>query len=165
MLTIIVGIDPGSRITGYGVVQCDKSRITFVASGVIKSSMKEDKAQRLIRIKNELDRVLKTYNPDYVAIEKIFVAKNPKSSLALGEARGVILISAAQFGVPIYEYSPKEIKRSVVGKGSAHKDQVAVMLGKLLVIDHETETRDETDALAVAFCHALRETGALGRLL
>lgn len=164
-MTVILGIDPGSRITGYGVVRCDKSRITFIASGIIRPSVKKDKAKRLIKIKNELDRVLETYNPDYVAVEKIFVAKNPKSSLALGEARGVVLISAAQFGAPIYEYSPKEIKRSVVGKGSAHKDQVAVMIGKLLVIDHEAESRDETDALAVAFCHALRETGVLERLL
>ena len=91
------------------------------------------------------------------------MAKNPKSTLALGEVRGVILLSAAQIGVPVYEYSAREVKGSVVGVGSAHKSQVAAMIGRLLGLSHEGETEDETDALAVAFCHVLKSTGPLWR--
>ncbi len=164
-MNVIMGIDPGSRITGYGVVRCEKSRIIYVASGIIRPSSGGTRAGRLMEIKKGLDRVMELHRPDYVAVEKIFVAKNPKSSLALGEARGAALISAARAEVPIFEYSPREVKMSVVGKGSAHKEQVALMITKLLTVDHQVETRDETDALAVAFCHALRRTGTMGRLI
>ena len=100
-----------------------------------------------------------------MAVEKVFVAKNPKSALTLGEARGVILLAAAEAGIEVFEYSAREVKGSVVGAGGAHKSQVAAMVGKLLGMKRDPETEDETDALAVAFCHCLRGTGIAGRML
>jgi crossover junction endodeoxyribonuclease RuvC len=102
--------------------------------------------------------VIASYRPDSVAVEEIFMARNPKSTMTLGEARGVVILAAAEAGVPVYEYSPREIKCSVVGSGAAHKSQVAFMIGKLLGLTRQPETADESDALAVAFCHALRMT-------
>ncbi len=163
-MAITVGIDPGSRITGYGVVEYDRKGVVYTASGIIKVKSGDPRALRLVGIKRELDAVLKRYKPSSVAVEDLFIAKNPRSSLALGEARGVILLSAAEAGIPVFEYSPREVKSSVTGRGSASKDQVASLVLKLLKSDVTPSSQDETDALAVAFCHALRDSGIMGRL-
>lgn len=163
-MAFVVGIDPGSRITGYGVVERRGRNIVYIGSGIIRAGGSKPRHERLLRIKEKLDEVLKSFNPVSMAVEKIFMAKNPKSTLVLGEVRGVILLSAAEIGIPVYEYTPREVKSSVVGVGAAHKSQVAAMISRLLKLDHEPETADETDALAVAFCHVLRESGIAGRL-
>lgn len=163
-MSVTIGIDPGSRITGYGVVEARGSNLAYIASGIIKPASGSTKSGRLLYIKSKLDGVLARYSPDSLAVEDVFVAKNPKSALALGEIRGVVLLAAAEAGVEVYEYSAREVKRSVVGTGAAHKSQVSAMIGKLLGMKDVPSTEDETDALAVAFCHGLRKTGVSGRL-
>ena len=160
-MSLIVGIDPGSRITGYGVIERRGSRISYVDSGIIRCGSRDDRPERLHKIKMALDDVLGRHHPDSLAVEAIFFSKNPKSTLTLGEVRGVVILAAAEAGIPVFEYSPREVKSSVVGKGAAHKGQVAAMIGRLLEFDREPETEDETDALAVAFCQGLRESGMM----
>jgi crossover junction endodeoxyribonuclease RuvC len=160
-VSLIVGIDPGSRVTGYGVVERRGGRISYIDSGIIRCGPRDDRAERLRKIKAALDDVLERHHPDSLAVEEIFVSRNPKSTLKLGEVRGVVILAAAEAGIPVFEYSPREVKSSVTGKGAAHKGQVAAMIGRLLEFDREPETEDETDALAVAFCHGLRESGAM----
>lgn len=160
-MSLIVGIDPGSRITGYGVIERRRSHISYVDSGIIRCGSRDERPERLRKIKMALDSVLERHHPDSLAVEKIFVSKNPRSTLTLGEVRGVVILAAAEAGISVFEYSPREVKNSVVGKGSAQKGQVAAMIGRLLEFDREPETDDETDALAVAFCHSLRESGAM----
>ena len=136
-VALIIGIDPGSRKTGYGLVEQNGSRINYVHSGVIKVRGGTPKPERLLTIKKHLDGVLRKYRPSAFAVEEIFVSKNIRSILVLGEARGVIILAAAEAGIPVFEYSAREIKRSVVGAGAAHKSQVASMIRRLLAIDHE----------------------------
>ena len=157
-MSLVLGIDPGSRITGFGVVERHGVDIVYVGSGVIRVGRTAPRPERLKTIKERIDGVLAEYHPDEVAVEEIFMARNPRSTMILGEARGVIILAAAEAGLPVYEYSPREVKCSVTGSGAAHKSQVAFMIGKHLVLAHRLETEDESDALAVAFCHALRMT-------
>lgn len=157
--SLTIGIDPGSRITGYGLVERRGRDIVFVGSGIIRAGNSAPIAARLLTIKQGLDAVIGQYRPASLAVEDVFMAKNPKSTLTLGEVRGVVFLAAAEAGIPVFEYSPREVKRSIVGAGAAHKSQVASMVGRLMRLDHEPATEDETDALAVAFCHAVRESG------
>jgi len=164
-MSLTLGIDPGSYCTGYGLARSESGRNIYVDSGIIKVGKKKERAQRLKEIKDQIDRVLEIHDPDDVAIEGIFISKNPKSAFALGEARGVILLAAAQAEKNIFEYSPREVKRSVAGSGNAHKSQVAAMIIKLLNLEHKPETSDETDALAIAFCHLVRRSSRLKGLI
>ncbi len=159
-MPLIIGIDPGSRITGYGLVELRGRDIVFVGSGIIRTGDSAAIGDRLLAIKRALDEVIGRYRPSALAVEEIFMAKNPKSTLILGEARGVALLAAAEAGIPVHEYSSREVKSSVTGAGGAHKSQVAAMVGRLMRLDHEPATEDETDALAVAFCHAARSGDA-----
>jgi crossover junction endodeoxyribonuclease RuvC len=164
-LSLTIGIDPGSRITGYGLVERRGRDIVYVGSGIIKAGSTGPIERRLLTIKRELNGVIERYHPAAVAVEQIFMAKNPKSILTLGEARGVVLLAAAEADIPVFEYTPREVKGSITGTGAAHKSQVAAMVGRLMRLDHEPETEDETDALAVAFCHAVRAPLIRGRLV
>ena len=163
-MSLTIGIDPGSRITGYGLVERRGAEIVYIGSGIIKTAAAGPIERRLLTIKRELDGVIARYHPAAVAVEEIFMAKNPKSTLTLGEARGVVLLAAAEAGLSVFEYTPREVKSSVTGAGGAHKSQVAAMVGRLMKLDHEPETEDETDALAVAFCHATRASTIRGKL-
>ena len=163
-MSLTIGIDPGSRITGYGLVERRRAEILYVASGIIKTGAAEPIERRLLTIKRGLDEVIGRFHPEAIAVEEIFMAKNPKTTLMLGEARGVVLLAAAEAGLSVFEYTPREVKSSITGAGAAHKSQVAAMVGRLMKLDHEPETEDETDAIAVAFCHALRAGGMRGRL-
>ena len=156
-------IDPGSRVTGYGVLERRGREILYVDSGIIRCRDGDERPRRLLRIKEVLDKVIERHRPASLAVEEIFMSKNPKSTLALGEVRGVVMLAAEEAGVPVYQYTPREVKSSVVGKGAAHKKQVAAMIVRLLDFGKEPETEDETDALAVAFCHLLRESGITER--
>jgi crossover junction endodeoxyribonuclease RuvC len=162
-LPVIIGIDPGSRVTGYGLVEKRGSGIVYIGSGVIKLRASDPMPERLASIKRGLDEVLSEYRPGAMAVEDIFVSKNPKSALKLGQARGVVILAAAEAGIEVFEYAPREVKASVTGTGSAHKSQVGAMIVRLLRTDHEPACEDETDALAVAFCHALRSGSPVGR--
>jgi len=163
-VSLTIGIDPGSRITGYGLVERRGRDIVYVGSGIIKAGASGPIEGRLLTIKRELDRVIERYHPASLAVEEVFMAKNWKSTLTLGEVRGVVLLAAAEAGLAVYEYSPREVKSSVTGAGAAHKSQVAAMVARLMRLDHEPETEDETDAIAVAFCHTVRAAGVGGRL-
>ena len=162
-MPIIIGIDPGSRVTGYGLVEKRGSGIVYIGSGVIKLGASKPMPERLAMIKRGLDDVLREYRPAAMAVEDIFIAKNPKSALKLGQARGVVILAAAEAGIEVFEYAPREVKGSVTGIGSAHKSQVGAMIIRLLRLDHDPACDDETDALAVAFCHALRSGSPIGR--
>ncbi len=153
----VIGIDPGSRATGYGVVDLAGGRTVRVASGVIRPAG-DLLAERLRAIFERLGETVEALSPAEVAIEKVFVSRNPGSALKLGQARGVALLAGAVRGLPVFEYSPNEIKQAITGRGHAEKQQVQHMV-KVLLSLAETPTADAADALAVAICHGhVRET-------
>jgi crossover junction endodeoxyribonuclease RuvC len=149
---IIIGIDPGSHVCGYGILQLENNRIVAAGCDVIKIDSTLDLAERLALIYSEIDQIIDKYKPDIAAVETIFYGKNIKSAFTLGHARGAILLALAQRKIKIVEYSPREVKKSVVGNGNASKEQVEYMVKKILKIDIKPKTQDATDALANALC-------------
>lgn len=148
-MTIIIGIDPGSRRTGYGVIRLQGHRQLYVASGHLDVSA-HPPLERLRHIYLGLQAVILAHQPDEAAIEAIFMKDNPSSALKLGQARGAAIVALT---VPVAEYSAREVKKSVVGQGGADKAQVQFMVGRLLNLSGKLQP-DEADALAVALCHA-----------
>lgn len=148
----ILGIDPGSRITGWGLLSLDKNKIEYIASGDLKLGTGEFSG-RLRLLHEELSELFITHQPTEFAIEKAFMAKNADSALKLGHARGVAVCVAALHDVAIAEYSPRSIKQAVVGTGAAAKEQVQHMVTAMLKPPHKLRS-DEADALAIALCHA-----------
>jgi crossover junction endodeoxyribonuclease RuvC len=149
----VLGIDCGSGATGYGVIETEGRASRVVASGVILASARLSFPERLKKIADGLSRIIEVYAPDTVAVEEVFYSVNVKSALKLGHVRGVALLKAAEAGLPIHEYSPLQIKSSVVGYGRAEKSQVQHMVKVLLQLD-DIPPEDAADALAVALCHA-----------
>ena len=149
----VFGIDPGSARTGYGCVQSDGSRHRMIACGAITLPAANSFPEKLRVIHLELGRLLKRYQPDCVAIENVFHAANAKTALKLGHARGVAMLAAVESGVPIFEYTPAEVKQSVVGYGRAEKGQVQSMMQLLLGLAVPPTPFDASDALAIAVCH------------
>ena len=149
----IFGIDPGSERTGYGCVETDGRRHHLVACGAITASAGDEFPQRLERIHRELTRLLAACAPDSVAIENLFHAKNARSALKLGHARGVAMLAAVEAGCDVVEYTPAEVKRAVVGYGRADKPQIQHMIKLLLGLTEVPSPHDAADALAVAICH------------
>lgn len=150
---IIFGIDPGSRVTGYGIVRCEGSRVVHVDNGAVIPSLTLSSAQRLHYIHTELLKLLDKAQPTVVAVEEVFVANNPRSALTLGQARGVALAAAASCGFPVVEYSTRLVKQAIVGYGNATKEQIQSMVRRLLSLP-ESAMADASDALAVAITHA-----------
>ena len=157
----IFGIDPGSERTGYGCVDSDGSRHRLVTCGALSAPAHTAFAERLLAIHRGLVELLAAHRPDCVAIENIFHAKNVRSALRLGHARGVALLAASAAGLPIVEYTPAEIKRSVVGFGRAEKQQVGQMVQVLLELEVVPSPHDAADAIAVAICHIHSCTGSI----
>ena len=150
-MTLVLGIDPGSLHTGWGLVRMERQRLRYVASGVITAS--GEMPARLQAIADGVERVLADNEPSIVAIESLFHHKNSQSALKLGHARGVALLCVARAAVELFEYSPAEIKRAATGNGRASKDQVARMVK--MILGHRGELRhDASDALATAICYA-----------
>lgn len=149
----IIGIDPGLRRTGWGIVEADGSRLTYVASGLVTSDAEDDLAYRLRSIHEGLSAVLAAYRPAEAAIEETFVNKDARATLKLGQARGIALLAPAQKGLRIAEYPPNVIKKTVTGTGHGEKGQIQAMIGFLLP-KAKFESADEADALAIAICHA-----------
>ena len=149
----VFGIDPGSERTGYGCVETDGSRHRLVTCGAISSPAIASFPDKLHRIHRELTRILAECRPDCVAIENLFHSVNVRSALKLGHARGVAMLAAVEAGVPVFEYTPAEIKRAVVGYGRAEKPQVQHMIKLLLGLAGVPSPHDAADALAVAVCH------------
>ena len=153
---IILGIDPGTTVTGYGIIKYKENTCKQIASGIIKLHSSKSIPHRLKIIYDELDKLIKTYTPDEFAIETAFYGKNVQSAMKIGYARGVSILAAVNNGIPTNEYSPREIKKSVVGRGAATKEQVNYMIKTLLNIKNDNMKNDESDALAIALCHAFR---------
>ena len=156
---VVFGIDPGSRTTGFGVIDVEGNKLQCVDYGAVKGIRRggeNDFPRRLRRIYRELSLSLQKHRPEVVVLEEVFHAVNSRTALLLGQARGVALLAAAESGAEIFEYSPLEVKKSVVGYGRADKQQVQLMVSVLLHLDKKPEPHDAADALAVAICHALR---------
>lgn len=149
----ILGLDPGLRNTGWGIVDVRGNSLSYIAHGVAKSDSGDDLAPRLSQLYQELLRIIETYGPQEAAVEETFVNKNPASTLKLGMARGIVLLAPAQAGLVVGEYAANRVKKSVVGVGHADKNQVALMVQRLLP-GSGAVMADAADALAVAICHA-----------
>lgn len=152
MTTRIIGLDPGLRNTGWGVIDMDGNRITYVDSGTARPPTDWSMADRLKSLHDLLMMVLERYDPNEAAVEETFLNKNPGTTLKLGHARGVVLVAPALYGLPVAEYSAKSVKQSVVGTGAANKDQIGMMVRTLLP-GCNPSSEDAADALAVAICH------------
>ena len=148
-----MGVDPGSRITGYGVIEQEGYRLRFVAAGVIRADRHRELPARLLAIYQGLTEVIALHRPDRAAVEDLFTAVNPRSALKLGHARGVIILAAMEHGLPVAEYSPRVVKQAVTGYGQASKEQVQQMVRALLKLA-ASPSQDAADALAVAICCA-----------
>lgn len=154
----ILGIDPGSESTGYGIIESDGLRHTAVVYGAIRTRASQPFHERLHKIYSGLRDILAREKVDVVAVEEVFYATNVQSALKLGHARGVALLAAAEAGVPVFEYSPLEIKSGIVGYGRAEKTQVQDMVRFLLQLETKPSPDDAADALAVAICHSHRNS-------
>lgn len=149
----ILGLDPGSRATGYGFIEKEGARLYFVSCGVIRTSPRLDFAERLREIHDGLCEVIERQQPDWAAVEEVFMARNPMSALKLGHARGVAMLAACRHELPVREYSARAVKQAVTGYGQAAKGQVQQMVRVLLQLS-ASPSQDAADALAVALCHA-----------
>lgn len=152
----ILGVDPGSHCTGFGIIAGDGGDFHYVASGIISLGKKESRYTRLRSIYLRIEGIIAEHSPTHFAIEDVFYSKNAKSSLVLGEARGAAILAATLADLPVFEYSPREVKQSVTGRGEADKSQVSYMLGKILEMTETPQSDDESDALAIAICHAFK---------
>jgi crossover junction endodeoxyribonuclease RuvC len=147
----ILGIDPGSRFTGFGIIEVHGDRAVCITHGVIRTGDGEF-PQRLGIIFSQLQDIIRDHRPDQAAIESVFISRNPNSALKLGQARGAAVCAAIAHRLPVFEYSPRSVKQAVVGRGAADKGQVNHMVTVLLQM-HQTIAEDAADALAVALCH------------
>lgn len=155
-MPIILGIDPGSRVTGYGVIQCDGGKHTYLDSGCVRLQG-ENITERLHQIFVGLSEVIRMYQPEEAAIEQVFMHQNPGAALKLGQARGAAIVAVVPHSIPMAEYSARQVKQAVVGYGAAKKEQVQQMVRCLLNLSG-TPQADAADALAIALCHAHTRT-------
>ncbi len=155
-MAVILGIDPGSRITGYGVIKQVGGKISYLGSGCIRLG-DDPLPNRLNQIFDGVSQIIQQYKPDMFAIEQVFLAHNPDSALKLGQARGAAIVAATQNELSVAEYSARQIKQAVVGKGAADKNQVQHMVTYLLSLPAKPQA-DAADALAVALCHSHTQT-------
>jgi crossover junction endodeoxyribonuclease RuvC len=149
----ILGIDPGTKVMGYGVIETENDDVALVDYGAIVPPEKEAIAVRLIHIFKELQNVISRHRPDAVAVEQPFIAKNVKSALAIGRAQAVALLAAADRGIPAYEYTPAQVKQRVANYGASSKEQIQEMVRLQLGLGEVPQPDDAADALAVAICH------------
>lgn len=152
----ILGVDPGSNRTGFGLIHGQGDKVGYLSSGCIAAARGATRYDRLRDIYAGIERVIREFEPTHFAIEDVFYSKNPRSALVLGEARGAAILAAANAGLVVFEYSAREVKQSVTGNGAADKSQVSYMLGKILNLTSVPKIADESDALAVAMCHAFK---------
>ncbi|MBV2128654.1 crossover junction endodeoxyribonuclease RuvC [Arsukibacterium indicum] len=150
-MSVILGIDPGSRLTGYGVIRQQGNKFVYLASGCIRLGT-DELPERLLRIFNGVSEIIAQNQPSVFAIEQVFMARNPDSALKLGQARGAAIVAAKHAGLDVFEYSARQVKQAVVGTGAADKAQVQHMVRSLLQLSASPQA-DAADALAVALCH------------
>lgn len=158
---IILGLDPGTAITGYGLIQAQGSRIRGICYGVIRTPATAPMSARLLTIFREVGDIMDHYRPDEVAIEQVFFGRNVSTALSVGQARGLLLVQAESRGLPVGEYTPMQVKQALAGTGAADKAQVQYMVRNLLQLEEVPRPDDAADALAIAICHAhsIRFTG------
>lgn len=159
----ILGIDPGIGTVGFGVVDSEKGKNTYIACGVISTPPNTPLSPRLDMIYNDLNELIVTFAPDAISVEELFFSKNITTGISVAHGRGVILLSAYRSGVPVFEYTPMQVKQAVVGYGNAKKAQVIYMVQKLLNMKTAPRPDDAADALALAICHARSRTSILGQ--
>lgn len=153
---VVLGVDPGSRITGYGVIRHSGGGFTVLASGVIRLHPRSTHAERIGQIYRELERIIADFRPERLALETAFLSRNVQSALKLGQVRGAVIALAMNRELVLHEYAPREVKLAVTGKGAASKEQVAFMVARLLALTPVPEPFDVTDALGIALCDLLR---------
>jgi len=151
---IIIGVDPGFAITGYGIIEYIGNKFCLIDVGAITTDTQLDFSDRLLCINNELENLIAKYRPDAMAVEELFFNTNVKTAIKVGHGRGVALLTAAKMGIKVFEYTPLQVKQAVVGYGRARKEQVQQMVRILLNLDRIPKPDDAADALAVAICHA-----------
>jgi crossover junction endodeoxyribonuclease RuvC len=154
----VLGIDPGSRVTGFGVVEERNGQARFVTCGTVRLDPGDAMAERLVELYDTLGRILRETRPDTAAIERVFVSRNADSALKLGHARGVTLLALRQAGLPVHEYTPAQVKKSVTGSGRAEKGQIGLLVRMLLELP-DPPAEDAADALAIALCHTMLARG------
>ena len=160
----LLGLDPGLRHTGWGLVDKEGPKFRFISAGVINPDETLSLPERLAELHESLKKLITEWKPDEAAVEETFVNKNPNSTLKLGQARGVVILTPALFGLPVSEYTPNQIKKMIVGAGHADKNQVDMMVRTLLKTVPEHIPPDASDALAIALCHGfMRPTTLLKR--
>ena len=162
-IMVILGIDPGYAIVGYGAICCQNGRYRAAGYGAVTTDAKDAFSHRLEVIYDAMERMLQKCRPDALAIEKLYFQNNQKTAIGVAEARGVVLLAARKARVPIFEYTPLQVKVAVTGYGQAHKPQVMEMTRRLLHLDEGPKPDDTADALAVAICHAHAAGSALRR--
>ncbi len=160
---IILGIDPGLAIVGWGVIECVRGNLRPIAYGAITTPAHTDIEKRLLMIKEDLEAIIEKYHPDEMAVEELFFNNNITTGIAVAEARGVILCTAHALGVKIAEYTPLQVKQAVVGYGLAEKGQVIAMVTSLLRLPKPPKPDDTADAVAIAICHAQCAGSAMGK--
>ncbi|NLZ16236.1 MAG: crossover junction endodeoxyribonuclease RuvC [Desulfobulbaceae bacterium] len=149
----ILGIDPGSRITGYGLIESRRNQLEFIACGTIRTAGEANFSRRLLVIFSDISEVISSYAPEVAAVEEVFVARDPRAALKLGHARGAAVVAALHQGVEVFNYSPRRVKQTVAGYGQADKAQIQYMVRMLLRLN-AAPSSDAADALALAICHA-----------
>lgn len=150
---LILGIDPGTRFCGWGLLQIENKKIVAAGCGVFYLPLKEKLSIRLVELNKNINQLIEEYKPTHAAIEEIFSGKNPKTAFTLGHARGVIMQAIAASGIEVFDYTPLAVKKSVVGNGRASKEQVRYMVKHMVPLKNFPEKDDASDALAVAICH------------
>lgn len=160
---IILGIDPGYAIVGFGILRSEPGNQSLLACGAINTSAGLPLSKRLLQIADDLDELIRRFNPDAMAVERLYFGNNVTTGIGVAQARGVILMTAERQGIPIYEYDPSQVKMAVVGYGKAEKHQVMDMTKRLLNLKAVPKPDDAADAVAIALCHARSSTSLLNR--
>lgn len=160
---VVLGIDPGYAIVGFGVLRCDHGAQTLLACGAINTPAGIRLSQRLLQIETDLSQLIQQFKPDALAVERLYFGNNVTTGIGVAQARGVILLTAERHNIPIYEYDPSQVKMAVVGYGKAEKYQVMDMTKRLLHLKSVPKPDDAADAVAIALCHARSSTSLLNR--
>lgn len=150
----ILGIDPGTAITGFGVIDADGQKFKFVDAGVIRTPKEQPMNERLNTVYDEMKELIEEFKPDVMSIELLFFARNVTTAMTVGQSRGIVMLAATQAGIPIYEYTPMQVKQAVTGYGKADKKQIQEMVKTLLKLDAIPKPDDAADGLAIAITHA-----------
>jgi len=158
---VILGIDPGVATIGFGIIRAERGKNTLIQYGVITTPPGIPLSERLVQIYNDMQQLVETFQPDEIAVEELFFSKNITTGISVAHGRGVILLAAEKLGVPVFEYTPMQVKQSVVGYGKAEKKQVMLMTQRLLNMKDIPRPDDAADALALAICHSRAATSLL----